>query len=239
MGRAERFLVYSLLAILILAVFGRDFSFLAEPATASEPRVPEELGPADALLLNGSEGELSITNGDGRVAWSDQDTSRAWAIGAVNLSAILPDLLKRDSYLEEIQELEALALEQNGEFEQSFKALQDEYGEIGPDDPKFPEAQQRAQALMAQYNEWQQKTLQIRAKKAAEQLEEAYREVIEAVEVVAEKQNIDIVYRFIPTTDEFNSDAPEQAAEQIRLRTLLRYPEQIDLTENISEELGL
>ena len=239
MGRAERFLVYSLLAVLLIAVFGRDYSGLAAPATASEPRLAEELGPADALLLNGTKGELTLTNNEGRVSWSNQETSRAWAIGAVNLSSVLPKLLQRDTYTEEMNELESVALEQNAEFEKSFTDLQNEYGDITPDDPKYPEAQQRAQALMAQYKEWQQTTLQIRAKKAAEQLESAYREVIEAVEVVADNQQIDMVYRFIPTSEEFNSDIPENAAEQIRLRTLLRYPDQIDITANVSEELGL
>ena len=239
MGRAERIFVYSLLAILFVAVFTAGEPRLASTATAIEPRMPEELGPADTLLLSGNDGELSITNGDGRIAWNNEPTSRAWSIGAVNLSEILPEILNRERYLEEIKELEALAIEQNGEFEDGFKALQDEYGDIGPDDPKFAEAQQRAQALMAQYNEWQQKTLAIRAKKAAEQLESAYREAVEAVEVVADNRKIDVVYRFIPTSEAFKGDTPEQAAEQIRLRTMMRYPDQIDLTEAVREELGI
>ena len=239
MGRAERIFLYTLLTALLLAVFGREMPRLSGNATASATWTPEELGPADALLLSGAKGELTLTNGEGRIAWSDSDTSRAWAIGAVNLSEILPNILNRESYIEEIKELEAMAVEQNGEFEQGFKALQEEYGEIGPEDPKFPEAQQRAQALMAKYNDWQQKTLQIRAKKAAEQLESAYREVIDAVEVVSDERNVDMVYRFIPTVNEFTGQTPEQAAEQIRLRTFLRYPDQIDLTEAVSEELGI
>jgi len=238
MGRAERIVVYSLLAILFVAVFSTGQPPLTPTATAIEAVMPEELGPAESLLLTGAKGELTITNGEGRVAWSNEPTSRAWSVGAVNLSEILPEILNRESYTEEIKELEAMAIEQNGEFEEGFKALQDEYGDIGPDDPKFPEAQQRAQALMAQYNEWQQKTLQIRAKKAAEQLEKAYREAVEAVEVVADNRDIDLVYRFIPTAEEFKGDTPEQAAEQIRLRTMVRYPDQIDLTEQVREELG-
>ena len=48
-----------------------------------------------------------------------------------------------------------------------------------------------------------------------------------------------MVYRFIPTSEEFVADSPEAASEQIRLRTFLRYPEEIDITGAVREELGL
>ncbi|MCH2160995.1 MAG: OmpH family outer membrane protein [Phycisphaerales bacterium] len=239
MGRAERLFVYSLLAILLVSVFGRDLGNFGAPATAEAPAMKETLGPADELLLTGKDGPLAITNGEGHVAWGTQDTSRAWSVAAVNLSDLMPAVLARDVFQEEMKDLEETAMEQNAEFEAQFKGLQDEYGEIGPDDPKFAEAQGRAQALMAKYQEWQQATMQVRSKKASEQVEQAYREVIEAVAVVAENQQIDMVYRFIPTDSEFKSDTLEQAQMQIQLRTFLKYPDQVDITETVKEELGL
>lgn len=239
MGRVERIFVYGILSILLLTAFGRNGLDMTPAATANETPAKDTLGPADELLLKGKDGELTIMNGDGRIAWNEDDTSRAWSAATVNLTQLMPEILKRESYAEELSEMENMAREQNSNFEEQFKALQDEYGEIGPDDPKFPEAQQRAQALMTKYNEWQQGTLQIRGKKVAEQIERAYREVVEAVEVVAENQKIDMVYRFIPTSEEFVADSPEAASEQIRLRTFLRYPEEIDITGAVREELGL
>ena len=239
MGRVERLFVYSLLAILLVSVFGRSADTLGLSATAESPVMKETLGPADELLLTGKNGPLTVTNGDGHIAWGEDDTSRAWSIGAVNLSKLMPAVLGRDVFKEEMQELEDTAREQNAQFEDEFKALEDEYGEITPDDPKFPEAQSRAQAMMAQYNEWQQSTLQIRSKKAAEQVEQAYREVVDAVAVVCEDRKIDMVYRFIPTGDDFMSQSLEQAQSQIQLRTFVKYPDEIDLTEAVMEELGL
>lgn len=239
MVRAERILLYLILTTLLLAVFGGGLPALNGPAVAIAPSMDETLGPADTVLLNGAEGELNLTNAKGRLAWSEEETARAWSIGAVSLSEIMPKILSRDSFKEEMDELQATAMEQSAEFQAQFKALQDEYGEIQPNDPKFPEAQGRAQALSNQYNEWEQRTRQIQGKKLAEHTETAYREAIEAVEVVADNRNIDVVYRYIPTADEFKSDSPGHAAEQIRLRTFLRYPEQIDLTTAVLEELGL
>ena len=73
----------------------------------------------------------------------------------------------------------------------------------------------------------------------AEQLEKAYREMIDAVEVVADRMDIDIVYRFIPTSEAFEAENPEQAMMAIRLRTALRYPEQLDITDAVLEEMSL
>ena len=239
MGRVERIFVYSLLAILMVSVFARDPGTLGGSATAEAPVMKETLGPADELLLAGKDETLTVTNGDGHIAWGEEDTSRAWSVGAVNLSKLMPAVLGRDIFKEEMQELEETAREQNTEFEDQFKALENEYGEITPDDPKFPEAQARAQALMTKYNEWQQSTLQIRSKKAAEQVEQAYREVADAVAVVCENRKIDLVYRFIPTENEFMSQSLEQAQTQIQLRTFVKYPEEVDITEAVMEELGL
>ena len=73
----------------------------------------------------------------------------------------------------------------------------------------------------------------------AEQLERSYRELIEAMEIVADQRSIDFVYRFIPTSEPFGTQSAEQAMLQIQLRTFLKYPEAVDLTQHILDELDL
>ncbi len=63
--------------------------------------------------------------------------------------------------------------------------------------------------------------------------------MIEAVEVVADRKDIDVVYRFIPPSEAFNAQTPEQAMMSIRLRTILRSPDDLDLTDEVLEELSL
>jgi Skp family chaperone for outer membrane proteins len=238
MGRVERIFVYSLLGILLCATFGRGLETLDNSAVATQPRAKDTLGPADEIVFNG-EKPLVVVNREGRIGWGERATSSSWAVASVNLSGILPEMLQRESFQDEMKDLEELQLGQNAEFENAFKALQDEYGEIGQEDPKFAEAQARAQEIMARYNEWQQGAMQVRGKKTAEQLEKAYRDVIEAIEVVSDEQEIDVVFRFVPTATEFRSESPDAAADQIRLRTFLRYPEAMDITESVRDELGL
>ncbi len=73
----------------------------------------------------------------------------------------------------------------------------------------------------------------------AEQLERSYREMIEAVEIVADKRSIDVVYRFIPTAEPFGTQSSDQAMLQIQLRTFLKYPESVDITQYVMDELDL
>ena len=63
--------------------------------------------------------------------------------------------------------------------------------------------------------------------------------VVGYVEIVADRKGIDTVYRFIPTSEPFEAENPEQAMMAIRLRDALRYPEELDITTDVMEELHL
>ena len=73
----------------------------------------------------------------------------------------------------------------------------------------------------------------------SEYLESSYREMIDAVNVVADRMKIDIVYRFTPPSEEFETDNPRAAMSTIRMRSALRYPDDLDITDAVADELGL
>ena len=79
----------------------------------------------------------------------------------------------------------------------------------------------------------------IQQKLGAEQVETAYRELVEAVDIVAEREGVEIVIRFVPVSDPFETDDLDLASDQVRRRLLLRYPDAIDLTSRVETELGL
>ena len=56
---------------------------------------------------------------------------------------------------------------------------------------------------------------------------------------LADRLDIDIVERFIPTEDEFSGVSIETAMQEIRLRSALRYPEACDISSEVREELNL
>jgi hypothetical protein len=86
---------------------------------------------------------------------------------------------------------------------------------------------------------WREGSMRIREKFLAQQIEEAYRELVAAVEIVAERREVDLVIRFMPTGDPFEADTLMTAREQVLGRTFLEYPDAIDLTAEVLRELGI
>ena len=228
--------------LLIVALVIATVAFLrpGTPTTIADSmiRAFETLGPADSLELTGDT-PLIIRNTDGRISWDEQPTSQAWSIGAVHIDQVIKKLLQTEDYLGQRQEMETELKELEQEFNEQAMGIQEEYGEIGEDDPNFPEAQGRMQALMQEYQQFTQAARGQITQLEAQQLERSYRELIEATEIVADKRSIDFIYRFIPTGEPFGTQNADQALLQIQLRTFLKYPEAVDITQHVMDELDL
>jgi Skp family chaperone for outer membrane proteins len=238
MGRIERIVVHGVLVVLLLVVFA-ERPGLTPAAQAVPARAEDVVGPADRLVLRGPEGDVSVSAVDGGLSWGERSTDRSWTLGAVNVPKIMRSLMESERFDEDRRALREEADAQNAEFEEQFEAFREEYGEIKPDDPKFPEAQQRWQAMMQEYQKWQQGTMAIQQKLGAEQIETAFRELVDAVDIVAERLGVDLVIRFVPASEPFEAESIDQASDQISRRLLLHHPDAIDLTEKVGEELGV
>ena len=228
--------------LIVLALIAATAALLRPhptPSIADSPRLAAEaLGPASSLELEG-EKPLVIRNEEGRIAWNDEAPSRAWSIGAVHIDRIIKEMIQSEVYAGERQDLESELRELDSEFSDRQKSIQDEFGEIGEDDPNFPAAQAQMQGLMQEYQQFAQMAQGRMAQLQAEQLERSYRDLIEAIEVVADKAEVDLVYRYIPTSEPFMNSSVEQAMLQIQMRPFLRYPDSIDLTAKVLKELDL
>ncbi|MCA9290310.1 MAG: hypothetical protein KDA25_04220, partial [Phycisphaerales bacterium] len=97
----------------------------------------------------------------------------------------------------------------------------------------------RYRELRNEYDRWQSEQRAKLAALGADQIERAYRDLVAAVDVVASKKRIDIVYRFIPTNDPFQAPTPDAAQAAVSLRTALKYPSGLDITPEILDELAL
>jgi Skp family chaperone for outer membrane proteins len=231
-------------AVAIALALGASFGRSAEAFAA--PRAVGDLGPADALLLNdakpakGADGKpLALRAEGGRLAWSDQPTARAWSIGAVHVDRVMKGLLSATRFAERRAELDKEATGQEADFQKRFEEMKQKYGEIQPSSPQFQEAQQAFNALMEEYQKWRDGSMKIREKQFSEQVEQAYRDLVNAVEVVSDRERLDIVMRFVPTANPFEVDLGLAARDQVVSRTLLKYPESIDITEAVMKELGV
>jgi len=240
MNTRERVVVYGLLSALVIS---NAFLLLATTArTAVAEPLGETLGPADALLLVGpgdDTKDVEILNRDGRLAWGEDPHERAYSVGYVFIGGILNQLMAGEALVEErlalIEELEG----EEKEFRERMEEIRRRGMEMDQESEEFRTVYEEFVAANEELSAWQAQAIARRGKLDAEHLEQVYREMIDAVQVVADRMKIDTVYRFIPTDDPFKADNPDQALLAIRLRTALRYPDELDITDAVLEELSL
>ena len=240
MRTLDRLLALTALAVASFALLARGP--LAAPASADPAPSADELGPADALVLletKDRKDSLRLTNAGGRLSFGDRATDRVWSVGAVDVETCMKRLLATSEFADRRKEVEDEARKQEEQFRAQMQEIEAKYGNIGPDDPKFPEAQREANAVFEGMRRWREGQGRIVGKLAAEQIEAAYRRLVEAVEVVSDREKVDLVFRALPTARPFETDTMEGAGVQVQGRTFLRSPESIDLTAEVLKELGV
>jgi Skp family chaperone for outer membrane proteins len=147
-------------------------------------------------------------------------------------------ILEGSSYVDPRNEATEKAKAEEAEFQKRLEAIQAKYP-VAENAPPPPEAQQEVMALQREYQGWLESTRRRDEKLGAEQFEQAYRELVAAVETVADKESIDLVFRFYPTAEPFKSERMGEALSQIQSRTFLKYPASIDITPEVMKALNL
>jgi Skp family chaperone for outer membrane proteins len=241
MRSRERTLIYSVLIFLAASNAVLLLSATGQPALASAAAWLEGLGPAESLTLTGAEGakDLVLQNRKGRLSWTEDAFSRAYSTAFVHISTVLNKLMTSTSREEERQALADELAKTDQDFRTRLEDLQQRAAGLDQESPEFKSLFEEGQRVFNEYQAWSRGAMARRNQLDAEQLEKAYRELIEAVEVVGARDGIDIVYRFIPTGEEFKASDRGEALDAIRLRTALRYPEGLDITPEVLEELSL
>ena len=223
------------LSAFVLAYRGAPSSL----AVAGAP-VPSDLGPAEGLLLGekGKDEPVRVTIADGRIAWGDRSTNRVWSVASVDIDKVMKKILEGASYTDPRTEATEKAKAEEVEFQTRLQAIQERYP-VADGAPPPQEAQQAVMALQREYQNWLEGVRRRDEKMGAEQFERAYRELVAAVETVAEKESIDLVYRFYPTAKPFETERMGEALSQIQSRVFLKYPEAIDITPEVMKALNL
>jgi Skp family chaperone for outer membrane proteins len=230
MSKQQRFLPEFFGALLFVGV-------ISTTITGSDNS--DKLGPIESLTIQGEDIELTISNSDGRISWSDQKTSTVWSVGFMEVGKALSQLMKAEHFLDARESLNDELQEMMSSARSNLDSLREEGQSLQPDDPSIPEMRQRWDQAYAEFQRLQKIAVETRARLLAEQMESSYTEIVEAVNVVSERLEIDIVLKFIPPDGEFNLGNPDSMMSQIRLRTALRIPEGIDITDEVLAELGL
>lgn len=240
MPSRERITIYGLLVILIALNLSLLLGRTGTPAFADPQAAgPGDLGPVQFLTLRGDAEDIALRNRGGRLAWGEAAYDRAYSVAYVYIGKVLNPLMKSDAFEEERQPLMEELQETEAEYRQRLDEIQKRLRELDPNSEEARATYEEGSSVYEEFMNWQQSALRRTGKLDAEQLERAYRELVAAVEIVADRKGIDTVYRFIPTSEPFDAENPEQAMMAIRLRDALRYPEELDITTDVMEELHL
>lgn len=234
----ERTVVYTLLTAVLMLNGIVFLNQTSTPAHADSTRGIDKLGPTDAVILSGDE-NIEISNRDARIGWSDSTHHRLYSTGFVHLGRILPKLMDSEIYAEERQELVDELNARDQEFRERGQELQEQYGDVQQGDENFQEAAQAAQQFQQEYNAFREEASTRMSELDSRQLEQAYRDLTAAVDVVAGELDIDLVYRFIPPGDAFDAGNVQQAMTEIRMRTVVKLPDGLEITDDVLEELAL
>lgn len=239
MNSNERITIYGALAVLLALNLSTMLGLGSSGAIAETTFVEDELGPAATLTLTDEDEPLVLRSAAGRLAWADNAHGRAYSVAFMAPGKAMEPLLKADQFAEERQELQDELRTNDQEFKRRISAYQQQNADVTPDDPRAMEVQQTFQAMLAEYEQWRAEANTRRGQLTATQVERAYRDMVAAVEVVAERKGIDIVYRFIATAQEFGAVNPPQAYLATRQRLALVYPDALDITDAVLEELSV
>lgn len=242
MSRSER------TVLLPLVLFACACSFLAllitagRPAIAAAERWLDKLGPTEGVILSGAEANdasIEIRNVEDRLAWSDSAHDRAYSVGLIDLNNVLPKMMNSERYVQQRDDLRAELQARDLEYQERNRELQEKYEGITRESPDFAEAMQAMEELNQEYQLFQRDAVQRINVLQAEQLERAYGDIVSAVEVVCDERNLDLVFRYIPVDEEFTGETSADAMNEIRMRSLLRYPDGIDITDAVLDEMAL
>ena len=239
MKTPERIVIYFTLVLLLAINLSTVLSDSGSRAHADTGDGPDQLGPASALTLVDGDKPLVLRNKAGRLTWGDSEHARALSIGLVHVGKAMGPLLDAEQYIEERQRLEEEIREVDEDLQARIEAFREEHRDVAPDAPEAAEVARVHQLLMQEFEQWRRERARRLGKLAADQIEDSYRELVAAVEVVAERLDIDLVFRFIPTANEFQALNPPQAYTAVRARVALKYPEALDITDQVLEELAL
>lgn len=251
MRNSERIVIYTALMVLgalniIFLTGGGSSRAWAQDAGAAgtETMAGEKLGPAESVTLVDPENKnqsLELRNRKQHLTWGDDAYHEARSIAFLHVGKPLYGLMSSDAYSQPIEQVRSELSAEAKQRDSDLRALYEQIQSLDPKDPATADKQNDFLKQRDEFQKWLQESQQRIAKMEADALMKAYDEIVAAVDVVAERKHIDLVLRFLPSeldegTEVNNAD---EAQSVIRGRTAVKYPEDLDITNLVMEELSL
>jgi Skp family chaperone for outer membrane proteins len=220
------------------ALGGGAPSWRLDAAAVADDAKPVDLGPADSVVIAGKV-PVKLTNVDGHVSFGDGASHRIYSIGTVNVSKGVRALMESARFSAERDRLTEERTAKEEEFEKRAKDLRERITKAGDDEDADPKLREDIESFQQDVGEWGESHEKAQRDLIATQYEAAYGDLREAVEVVADRRKLDIVMRFVPSSEKLEPGTPEDIARQLLARTFVRIPEALDITDEVMRELNV
>ena len=206
--------------------------------------IADTLGPTEAVRFveEGAEdesGAVDLKLKDGHLAYGDEAHQQIHSTAFMHVGQAMAAMLSTEEFQERRQELQDELRATAEEYDANLGTMVEELQGMDEQDPSFADKQQQASLYYQEFQQWNQQAQQRSAQLEADLIAEAYEEIIAAVDVVALEKGIDVVMRFIPQGESVAAPTPQQAQLIIRNRTALKYPDGLDITADVMDELNL
>ncbi len=197
------------------------------------------IGPVDSIQLGSGEDAITLTSDEGHLSFGEAKTDTVWSVGFMEVGKALTQMMEASHFVEARTEMQQTLEGRLQEARDVLDGIMEEAQALPQDSEEHPAMRQRWDQAMGEFQQLQQAASEQQGALFASQMIEAYEEIVTAVEVVAERNGVDLVLRFISPDEPIETTSPDVAIMQIRLRTAITYPEGIDLTDDVLAELGL
>jgi Skp family chaperone for outer membrane proteins len=232
---------YALLFFLLGASVAGNAILIAATSKQEDPEIKQApmLGPASSLTLVNDANELVLSSLDDRLSWGKNDYQKAYSVAFINVGRVLNPLLSSTQFQDERDQFQDEIKDGETEYQAQLESLAAEMDGVDPQSSEGQEIIAEGRAKHQELQDWLRLMMVKRNQLESGHLATAYQELISAVQIVADRKKIDIVLRTIPPEDEILSENVEATMLQIRLRSALVYPEDLEITEDVMNELGV
>ena len=240
MNKFHCWAIYVSLAVLFILQIPRTSVMAGDQANAQSAPAPVRLGPASAINLVESNGvAVDLRAQGGRIAWSDRPTGRALSIGVVQFGKIFKPLV------EENEEFKAQGATRREEYEvrhreatAKMEKIRREMEGMNPTSPEYRKVYEEYQMVYNEFEQWRQAKAKEQEALGLDRMVKAFQDFEAAIDVVAKRLEIDLVLQAI-APDDLPRDDFARASWNISNRFVLRYPEGLDITNEVMEELSI
>jgi Skp family chaperone for outer membrane proteins len=160
-------------------------------------------------------------------------------IAICSIPMLVNELMRSERFTDAMEELRDEYQQQLEDIEEQMEELRNQFEDAGPDDPRAQEGFNKYRDLGMQGMDLQRELSQAVNQLQAEQIVEAYTQVRAAAKEIAEDLGYDYLIAAAGEDEELPSIDPQLTLRQMLARPCVLWPDGVDITDEVRDDLNL